>query len=211
MGQLVAQEASNRLGVPFGIVDLSLAPTPAIGDSVADILEAIGENPQREGLVRTPERVADMYAEILDGIDSDPKEYLVTQFTEDKHEEMVIVRDIPFSSICEHHLMPFIGKAHVAYIPAGGRITGLSKIARVVEGYSHRLQLQERLTTEIADAFMEVLKPLGVLVVIEAEHLCMSIRGVKKPGSLTVTSAVRGIFHKTVTRSEALSLIKSGR
>ena len=179
--------------------------------AVADILEAVGENPNREGLIRTPERVADMYAEILSGIDKDPKDYLETQFTEDKHEEMVIVRDIPFSSICEHHLMPFIGKAHVAYIPEGGRITGLSKIARVVEGYSHRLQLQERLTTEIAEAIMEVLKPKGVLVVIEAEHMCMSIRGVKKPGSLTVTSAVRGIFHKTVTRSEALSLIKSVR
>ena len=179
--------------------------------AVADILEAVGENPNREGLIRTPERVADMYAEILNGIDKDPKDYLETQFTEDKHEEMVIVRDIPFSSICEHHLMPFIGKAHVAYIPEGGRITGLSKIARVVEGYSHRLQLQERLTTEIAEAIMEVLKPRGVLVVIEAEHMCMSIRGVKKPGSLTVTSAVRGIFHKTVTRSEALSLIKSAR
>jgi GTP cyclohydrolase IA len=179
--------------------------------AVADILEAIGENPQREGLLQTPQRVADMYEEILDGITRDPKEHLTTQFSEDKHGEMVIIRDIPFSSMCEHHLMPFIGKAHVAYIPEGGRITGLSKIARVVEGYSHRLQLQERLTTEIAEALMEVLKPQGVLVVIEAEHLCMSIRGVKTPGSFTVTSAVRGIFHKNVTRSEALSLIKSTR
>lgn len=179
--------------------------------AVSDILEAIGENPQREGLLKTPERVANMYAEILDGIGSDPKAHLTTQFTEDKHGEMVIVRDIPFSSICEHHLMPFIGHAHIAYIPAGGRITGLSKIARVVEGYSHRLQLQERLTTEIAEALMEALQPQGVLVVIEAEHLCMSIRGVKKQGALTVTSAVRGVFHKNATRAEALSLIKSAR
>lgn len=179
--------------------------------AVTDILEAIGENLQREGLLKTPERVANMYAEILDGIGTDPKEHLVTQFTEDKHGEMVIIRDIPFFSICEHHLMPFIGKAHIAYIPEGGRITGLSKIARVVEGYSHRLQLQERLTTEIAEALMETLQPQGVLVVLEAEHLCMSIRGVKKPGALSVTSAVRGVFHKKVTRSEALSLIKSAR
>jgi len=179
--------------------------------AISELLEAIGENPQREGLQRTPQRVANMYAEILDGMNTDPKEHLTTQFTEDKHEEMVIVRDIPFSSMCEHHLMPFIGKAHVAYIPDGGRITGLSKIARVVEGYSHRLQLQERLTTEIAEALMEVLRPQGVLVILEAEHMCMSIRGVKKPGSLTVTSAVRGVFHKNATRTEALSLIKAGR
>lgn len=182
-----------------------------IAAAVFEILAAIGENPEREGLQRTPVRVANMYEEILDGMDMEPKEHLITQFTEDKHEEMVIVRDIPFSSICEHHLMPFIGKAHVAYIPEGGRITGLSKIARVVEGYSHRLQVQERLTTEIAEAMMEVLRPKGVLVILEAEHMCMSIRGVKKPGSLTVTSAVRGIFHKNATRAEALSLIKAGR
>ena len=182
-----------------------------IRKAVYDILEAIGENPEREGLVNTPDRVARMYEEIFSGIGEDPSHHLITQFTEDKHDEMVIVRDIPFASMCEHHMMPFIGKAHVAYIPANGRITGLSKIARVVEGYSHRLQLQERLTTEIADALMRTLEPQGVLVIIEAEHMCMTIRGVKKPGSLTVTSAVRGIFHKNVTRSEALELIKAGR
>ncbi len=182
-----------------------------IATAVSEMLQAFGEDPNREGLRRTPERVANMYAEILDGMDADPKMNLVTQFTEDHHDEMVIVRDIPFSSICEHHLMPFIGKAHIAYIPEEGRITGLSKLARVVEGYSHRLQLQERLTTQIAEAIMEELKPKGTLVIMEAEHMCMSIRGVKKPGSLTVTSAVRGCFHKNATRAEALSLIKAGK
>ncbi len=181
--------------------------TDAIEKAVKDILVAIGENPEREGLVKTPERVARMYTEIFDGIHADPKAHLITQFSEDRHEEMVIVKDIPFASMCEHHMMPFIGKAHVAYIPADGRITGLSKIARVIEGYSHRLQLQERLTTQVADGLMEVLQPQGVLVIIEAEHMCMTIRGVKKPGSHTVTSAVRGVFHKNVTRSEALRLI----
>lgn len=179
--------------------------------AVLEIIQAIGEDPDREGLRDTPRRVAEMYAEILDGIAVDPKAHLTTQFTEDKHGEMVIVRDIPFFSICEHHLMPFIGKAHVAYIPNDGVITGLSKLARVVEGYAHRLQLQERLTSQIAEALMEALHPQGVLVVLEAEHLCMSIRGVKKPGALTITSAVRGIFHKNVTRSEAMSLINSQR
>ena len=184
---------------------------PRIAAAIREILEAIGENPQREGLEKTPSRVASMYAELFDGMSGDPREYLITQFTEDKHGEMVIVKDIPFSSMCEHHILPFIGHAHVAYIPDNGRITGLSKIARVVEGYSHRLQLQERLTTEIADALVQVLKPKGVLVVIEAEHLCMSIRGIKKPGSLTITSAVRGIFHQATTRSEALHLIRDSR
>lgn len=179
--------------------------------AVREILIAIGENPEREGLQKTPQRVARMYEEIFDGIAQEPKEHLVTQFTEDEHSEMVIVRDIPFSSMCEHHMMPFIGKAHVAYIPEGGRITGLSKIARVVEGYSRRLQVQERMTSQIAGAMMDTLKPKGVLVVIEAEHMCMSVRGVKKPGSLTVTSAVRGIFHKPGTREEAINLIKAGR
>ncbi len=179
--------------------------------AVQEILAAIGENPDREGLQQTPARVARMYEEIFDGIEQDPKEHLITQFREDEHGEMIIVRDIPFASICEHHMMPFIGKAHVAYIPEGGRITGLSKIARVVEGFSHRLQVQERLTSQIAEAIMQALKPQGVLVVMEAEHMCMSIRGVKKPGSLTVTSAVRGVFHRNATRSEAFSLIKSVR
>lgn len=182
-----------------------------IAAAVRDILEAIGEDPEREGLRKTPARVARMYAEIFDGIAIDPRQYLITQFTEDEHGEMVIVRDIPFCSMCEHHMLPFIGHAHVAYIPGGGRITGLSKIARVVEAYSHRLQLQERMTTEIADTLVEVLQPQGVLVIIEAEHLCMSIRGVEKPGTLTVTSAVRGVFHHASTRTEALHLIKNQR
>ena len=146
--------------------------------AVRDILEAIGEDPEREGLRATPDRVARMYAEIFDGMDSDPREHLQRQFTEDGHNEMVIVRDIPFASMCEHHMMPFIGHAHVAYIPRDGRITGLSKIARVVEGYAHRLQLQERMTKNIADALVEVLQPQGVLVVIEAEHMCMTMRGI---------------------------------
>ena len=178
--------------------------------AVREILSAIGEDVEREGLIKTPERVARMYAEIFDGMDMDPKQHLVTQFTEDEHNEMVIVKDIPFASMCEHHIMPFIGKAHVAYIPQEGRITGLSKIVRVVNGYAHRLQLQERLTTNIADALMEVLRPQGVLVVIEAEHMCMSIRGVNKPGTQTITSAVRGIFHNITTRTEALHLIQQG-
>ena len=178
--------------------------------AVREILEAIGEDPEREGLLDTPKRVGRMYAEILDGIHTDPKECLKTQFTADEHNEMVIVKDIPFSSMCEHHMLPFIGKANVAYIPKDGRITGLSKIARVVQGYSHRLQLQERLTSQVADALMEVLQPMGVLVIIEAEHMCMSIRGVNKPGALTVTSAVRGTFRSDPrTRNEALELINS--
>ena len=183
-----------------------------IQKAVREILEAIGEDPEREGLRGTPGRIGRMYAEIFDGIHIDPRECLKTQFTEDEHNEMVIVRDIPFSSMCEHHMLPFIGKANVAYIPQNGRITGLSKIARVVQGYSHRLQLQERLTSQVADALMDELQPMGVLVTIEAEHMCMSIRGVNKPGALTVTSAVRGIFRSDPrTRSEALELINSLR
>ena len=183
-----------------------------IQKAVREILEAIGEDPEREGLRDTPARIGRMYAEIFDGIHIDPRECLKKQFTEDEHNEMVIVRDIPFSSMCEHHMLPFVGKAHVAYIPQNGRITGLSKIARVVQGYSHRLQLQERLTSQVADALMDELEPMGVLVIIEAEHMCMSIRGVNKPGALTVTSAVRGTFRSDPrTRSVALDLINSPR
>jgi len=177
-------------------------------EAVRMLLMAIGEDVEREGLLMTPERVADMYAELFDGLTFDPKEHLQLQFVEDKHGEMVLVKGIPFYSMCEHHLLPFIGKAHVAYIPKNGVITGISKIARVVEGYSHRLQLQERMTTQIADALVDVLKPQGVLAVLEAEHLCMSMRGVKKPGTQTVTSAVRGIFHTNATRNEAMALIR---
>lgn len=172
------------------------------------ILEAIGEDPKRKDLVGTPERVADMYEEILSGIGVDPEKELEV-LLDHKHEEIVLLKDIPLYSVCEHHFLPFIGCAHVAYIPKGGRVTGLSKIARVVEVFSKRLQVQERLTTQIANCIMEKLRPLGVMVVIEAEHLCISMRGVKKPGITTVTSAVRGIFKENEkTRSETLALLK---
>ncbi|MDD2420539.1 MAG: GTP cyclohydrolase I FolE [Heliobacteriaceae bacterium] len=179
-----------------------------IAKAVRMILEAIGEDPDREGLAGTPKRVARMYQEILGGLQEDPREHLGVLFTE-AHEEMVLIKDIPVYSLCEHHLLPFYGLAHVAYIPKTGHITGLSKLARVVEGYSRRPQLQERLTTQVADSIMEVLNPRGVLVVIEAEHMCMTMRGVKKPGSRTITSAVRGIFRTNkATRNEAFSLIR---
>ena len=176
--------------------------------AVREILEAVGEDPERDGLVRTPSRVAAMYEEIFGGLHDDPSRHLTVTF-EAEHDEMVMVRDIPLFSVCEHHLIPFAGRAHVAYIPGeDGRITGLSKIARLVEGFARRPQVQERLTTQIADALVEVLEPSGVLVMIEAEHLCMSMRGVKKPGALTITSAVRGLFKtNAATRSEALDLI----
>ncbi len=179
-----------------------------IEKAVRELLEAIGEDPDREGLVDTPARVARMYAEIFAGLHHDPDEHLVSMF-EANHDEMIMVRDIPLASMCEHHLIPFIGKAHVAYIPSEkGCITGLSKLARLVDTLSRRPQVQERLTTQIADALEEGLKPRGVLVVIEAEHLCMTMRGVKKPGAETVTSAVRGVFRdNTATRAEAMGLI----
>ncbi|KJR96051.1 MAG: GTP cyclohydrolase [Peptococcaceae bacterium BRH_c4a] len=176
--------------------------------AVRMILEAIGEDPEREGLKETPARVARMYQEIFCGLWEDPQDHLQKMFSEE-HEEMVLVKDIPIYSMCEHHLLPFFGKAHVAYIPRRGNVTGLSKLARVVEGYAKRPQLQERLTSQIADAIMKKLSPHGVLVVLEAEHMCMTLRGVRKPGSKTITSAVRGSFQKNeVTRAEALSLIK---
>jgi len=183
-----------------------------IAQGVRLILEGIGENLNREGLRDTPRRVAEMYEEILSGMSQDPIEVLGVTFGED-HDEMIMVKDIPLYSVCEHHLMPFIGKAHVAYIPnEDGRICGISKLARVVDVYTKRLQVQERLTMQIADALVEALNPLGVMVVVEAEHLCMSMRGVKKPGTITVTSAVRGQFRKrTAARMEALSLIKGYR
>lgn len=182
-----------------------------IEQAVHLILEAIGEDPNREGLRDTPKRVAKMYNEVFGGLREDPSEHLNVQFSEE-HEEMVIVRDIPVYSMCEHHLVPFYGKAHVAYIPRKGKITGLSKFARVIEGYARRPQLQERLTSQVADAIMNKLSPLGVVVVIEAEHMCMTMRGVKKAGSQTLTSAVRGIFkNNSITRSEAFSLIQGHR
>jgi GTP cyclohydrolase IA len=198
---------------------------PATGDPVADlpeagidqervaaavreILIAVGEDPDRPGLVDTPARVARAYAENFAGLAQDPHDVLATTFDED-HDELVLVKDIPMFSTCEHHLVPFHGLAHVGYIPgADGRVTGLSKLARLVEVYARRPQVQERMTRQVADALFDALKPQGVIVVIEAEHLCMAMRGIRKPGSTTVTSAVRGIFRDSaVTRSEAMSLI----
>jgi len=171
------------------------------------ILEAIGENPEREGVRDTPRRVAGMYAEIFRGMDINPQELLQVSFTE-YHDELVLVKDIPLYSMCEHHLLPFYGKAHIAYIPKGGKVVGISKLARVSEAYARRPQLQERLTSQIADCIYDTLKPHGVAVIIEAEHMCMTMRGISKPGSLTVTSAVRGIFEtRAQTRNELLSLI----
>jgi GTP cyclohydrolase I len=176
--------------------------------AVSELLVAIGEDPEREGLVDTPVRVASMYEELFSGLADDPSRHLTVTFAAE-HDEMVMVRDIPFSSLCEHHLVPFIGRAHVAYIPgADGRITGLSKLARLVDGFARRLQVQERMTTQIAQAIESALGPRGVLVVIEAEHLCMAMRGVKKPGTTTVTSSVRGLFRSDVaTRAEAMAFI----
>ena len=179
-----------------------------IRKAVHELLSAIGEDPDRDGLLATPDRVAAMYEELFSGLHDDPARHLEVTFAAE-HDEMVMVRDIPFASLCEHHLVPFLGKAHVAYIPAeDGRITGLSKLARLVDGYARRLQVQERMTTEIADAVESVLAPRGVLVVIEAEHLCMSMRGVKKPGTLTVTSSVLGLFRTDpATRAEAMQFV----
>ncbi len=179
-----------------------------IEHAVRLILEAIGEDPNREGLIDTPKRVAKMYAEVFAGLTEDPKEHFQTVFSEE-HEELVLVKDIPFFSMCEHHLVPFFGVAHVAYIPRGGKVTGLSKLARAVEAVARRPQLQERITSTVADSIVETLEPHGVMVVVEAEHMCMTMRGVKKPGAKTVTTAVRGIFETDhVARAEVLSLIK---
>jgi len=180
-----------------------------IEKAVKEILLAVGEDIQREGVKHTPRRVADMYAELLAGMDQDPKEHLRTIFTE-KYDEIVLLRDIPFYSICEHHLMPFIGSAHVAYLPAGS-VLGVSKLARIVDCFARRLQVQERLTDQIADFIMTSLKPQGVAVVLEASHSCMTIRGVRKPGSVMVTSALRGIFKKDPrSRNEIMSLMHKG-
>jgi GTP cyclohydrolase IA len=177
--------------------------------AVREILAAIGEDPARDGLLETPARVARMYAEICAGLHDEPAQHLKVTF-EAGHDEMVMVRDIPLYSLCEHHLIPFIGRAHVAYIPNDdGRVTGLSKLARLVDSFARRPQVQERLTTQIADAIDETLNPKGVMVVIEAEHLCMSMRGIRKPGATTVTSAVRGLFRTSVaTREEAMRFVQ---
>jgi len=172
------------------------------------ILEGIGEDPERAGLRETPERVARMYQEIFSGIET-PTEELLKSIEGESHDEMVLLKDIPFYSVCEHHLIPFIGKAHVAYIPSGGKIVGLSELVKAVEVLAKRLQVQERLTTQLADMIVQRLKPKGAMVIIDAEHLCISMRGMKKPGTRTITSAVRGIFRtKQSTRDELLELIK---
>ncbi|MHB1927898.1 MAG: GTP cyclohydrolase I FolE [Acidimicrobiales bacterium] len=183
-----------------------------IARAVREILAAVGEDPDREGLAGTPMRVARMYAEVFAGLREHPARHLELTF-EASHDEMVMVKDIPVYSMCEHHLLPWYGQAHVAYIPnEDGRITGLSKLARLVDGYARRPQVQERLTTQVADAIEAGVDPRAVLVVVEAEHLCMSMRGVQKPGSRTVTSAVRGLFRRNVaSRHEALSFINHGR
>jgi GTP cyclohydrolase I len=200
-GAAIAADGDGRVGRSFDL--------PRIQRAVTEILEAIGEDPRRDGLVDTPARVARMYAEIFSGLREEPGEHLSVTF-EAHHDEMVMVKDIDVYSMCEHHLVPWFGQAHVAYIPGHeGRITGLSKLARLVEGFARRPQVQERLTTQVADAVEEILEPRGVLVVVEAEHLCMSMRGVRKPGAKTVTSAVRGVFRDSVaTRSEAMGFIQ---
>jgi len=183
--------------------------TERIRKAVKEILLAVGEDTEREGLKKTPERVARMYAELLGGMHEDPKKHLHSVFAEN-YDEIVLLRDVPFYSICEHHLMPFIGSAHVAYLPSG-MVLGVSKLARVVDSFARRLQTQERLTYQIADFIMHSLKPQGVAVVLEASHSCMTIRGIKKPGSIMVTSALRGIFKRDPrSRNEVLSLMHNG-
>ncbi len=181
-----------------------------IEKAVREILFAVGEDPDREGLIDTPKRIAKMYEEIFAGLKEDPASHLQIHFQQEKYEELVLIKDIPFYSVCEHHLVPFFGKAHVGYLPRNGRLTGLSKLARVVDTVAKRPQLQERLTTIVADTIQNKLEPYGVIVVMEAEHMCMTMRGIKKPGSKTVTSAVRGVFstdHKS--RAEVMSIINS--
>ena len=178
-----------------------------IEKAVREIIEALGEDPEREGMAGTPRRVAAFYAEVFEGLHQEPGEVVDAFFGDEHYQEIVMVREIPFYSMCEHHFVPFHGQAHVAYIPRG-RVTGLSKLARLVEGFARRPQMQERLTAQVADALADRLDPLGVMVVVEAEHLCMSMRGVKKPGAQTVTSAVRGIMEsQPATRAEAMSLL----
>jgi GTP cyclohydrolase I len=200
--------SSDGHGVPAGGTLPRSVDVVRAAAAVRELLAAVGEDPDREGLRATPERVARMYQEIFSGLLEDPGEHLRATFEVD-HDELVLVKDIDLFSVCEHHLLPWVGKAHVAYIPGEGRrVTGLSKLARLVDGYAHRPQVQERLTSQVADTIVEVLEPCGVLVVVEAEHLCMSLRGVRKPGTVTVTSAVRGHFlTNAAARAEVLSLI----
>jgi GTP cyclohydrolase I len=193
-----------------GCVANSQVDLARIERAVREILAAVGEDPDREGLLKTPSRVARSYAELMAGLNEDPREHLRTVFHE-QYDEVVLLRDIEFHSLCEHHLLPFTGKAHVAYLP-DGKVVGLSKLARLVEGYARRPQVQERLTTQIADAMMEELNPIGAACIIEATHTCMTIRGAKKPGSVMVTSALRGIFKENpASRAEILSLMYGER
>jgi len=206
---------SGDLNIPDPLpLDPELAPgvdLARVEAAVREILTAIGEDPDRDGLLETPARVARMYAETCSGLHDDPARHLKVTF-DANHDEMIMVRDIPLYSLCEHHLVPFHGTAHVAYIPnTDGRVTGLSKLARLVDGYARRPQVQERLTAQVANAIEATLSPRGVLVVVEAEHLCMAMRGVRKPGSSTVTSAVRGLFRDDVaSRAEAMRFIGNG-
>ncbi|KXV32699.1 GTP cyclohydrolase [Gluconobacter thailandicus] len=194
---------------PLGALSRPVDAEERLASAIRTILEAVGENPEREGLQDTPQRVAKMYLEVFGGLYEDPREHLKTQFSADQHHGAVIVKDIRFHSMCEHHLLPVHGKAHVAYLPAGGRLTGLSKLARVVEGFARRPQLQERMTDQVAQAMEDVLAPEAVLVVIEAEHMCMSMRGVRSPGSTTVTTVARGTWkHDHAARMEILSLLR---
>ena len=193
------------------IENQEIGQNSVIENAVRDILKAIGENPDRTGLLLTPNRVARMYQELFYGVDKDPKDEITITYRED-HDEVILVRDISFYSVCEHHLIPFFGKAHVAYLPKDGLITGLSKLARVVEVASKRPQIQERMTTQIARAIIDKLDPLGVAVVLEAEHLCMSMRGIKKAGSKTITSVLKGVFQTNqASRAEVLSLIMGNK
>src|SRR5215213_8299932 len=198
-------DASDAAELKDAKVDL-----PRIEKAVREILLAVGENPEREGLLKTPNRVARAYAELMAGLQDEPRRHLKTVFRE-RYDEVVLLRDIEFHSLCEHHLLPFTGRAHVAYLP-DGKVVGLSKLARLVEGFARRPQVQERLTTQIADALMEELNPIGAACIIEATHTCMTIRGAKKPGAIMVTSALRGIFKENPSsRSEILTLMYSER
>jgi GTP cyclohydrolase IA len=204
LAQPSVEEAPCAVSKPWHRVDLERAEA-----AVRELLLALGEDPDRDGLKDTPTRVATAYAEMFAGLLEDPESEISQQF-ELEHRELVLVKDIALYSICEHHLLPFHGVAHVGYIPGDeGRITGLSKLARLVDIYARRPQVQERLTTQVADSLVEILKPAGVIVVVEAEHMCISMRGIKKPGSRTVTSAVRGILRNPATRAEAMALLKN--
>jgi GTP cyclohydrolase I len=210
-------ELAARMAEGFSACDDDDPPPPAtpvdlprLQAAVREVLVAVGEDPDREGLLETPARVARMYAEIFSGLHTDPAVHLQKTFTQ-KHDEMVLVKDIEFASCCEHHLLPFLGKAHIAYLPAG-KVVGLSKLARVTEALARRPQVQERMTEDLADLIMRELQPRGVGVIVEAAHSCMSIRGVRKPGSVTITSALRGLFKTNpTTRSELMSLVFGGK